>query len=75
MADDPVAQVLTQNALIADALYDLVQFIDGMTLDAREAAILQDAKTKVNALNPYLFTFGQPAPVQRQRTMYDAVTP
>ncbi len=56
MATDPaIQQVLDQNALIADALYDVVKIIDAQPVTA--GALLQDAKTKVNALNPAKFVF------------------
>jgi hypothetical protein len=62
MADDPTQQVLAQNALIADALYDLVQLaaageIAGAFGPVSHAAVLQDAKTKVNVLNPDKYRF------------------
>ncbi len=55
MADPKVDQVLAQNALIADALYDLVKALAAQA--EIDPALLQDAKTKVNALNPGKFTF------------------
>ncbi len=63
VATDPkVQQVLDQNSLIADALYDLTKLmaiaeINGTLGPGSHAALLQDAKTKVNALNPAKFTF------------------
>jgi len=63
MAVDPtIQQVLAQNALIADALYDLTKLavageIAGAFGPASHADVLQDAKTKVNALNPGKFVF------------------
>ncbi len=63
VATDPqIAQVLAQNDLIADALYDLTQLmaiaeIAGALGPGSHAALLQDAKTKVNALNPGKYVF------------------
>lgn len=57
--DPAVQQVLDQNALIAQALYDLTKVISQYPSSAGEpfADLVQDAKTKVNALNPAKFTF------------------
>ncbi len=58
MTDPTIQQLLDQNALIADALYDTTKALDAIVSGggpARDA--IQDAKTKVNALNPAKFTF------------------
>ena len=60
--DPAIQQVLDQNGLIADALYDLTKATDIIASSASPAAagmgtLIQDAKTKVNALNPAKFTF------------------
>ena len=59
--DPSIQQVLDQNALIADALYDLTKVLDAIVAtdpaDGPARSPIQDAKTKVNALNPAKFTF------------------
>jgi len=50
-------QILQQNSLIADALYDLVRSMDSNQPVGTLEALFQDAKTKVNALNPDKYRF------------------
>lgn len=62
MADPTVAQLLAQNALLAQASYDDAQLLDKLIAqlapnDPAIAALIQDSKTNVNALNPAKFTF------------------
>jgi hypothetical protein len=55
--DPTIQQVLAQNALIAQALYDMVRTLNGGQTQAERDACVQDAKTQINALDPARFTF------------------
>ncbi len=57
MADPAIEQVLAQNALIAAALYDIANILNAGTVTGVDPALLQDAKTRINAIDPHRFNF------------------